>query len=276
MTEFPKIKLSDGHEMPQIGFGLWQVGSGSADTVVRTALEAGYPLLDGAYKYMNEEAMGRGLRASSVRRADVFITTKVWNNEHGADAARVSVERSLATIGIDQLDLCLIHWPVPTQDRYVETWEAFIKMREEGLMRSIGVSNFKTEHLDRLIAETGEAPAVNQIEVQPQLQQPEMRADNAARGIATQAWTPLGNSISFDAEPVQSVARRTGKSPAQVILRWHIELGHAVLPRSSNLGRQKENLDIFDFSLTVDEISAMEALDQGIRTGPDPSVFKMM
>lgn len=276
MTNFPKLKLLDGNEMPQIGFGLWQVGSESADEVVKSALDAGYPLLDGAYKYMNEEAMGRGLQASAVHRDDVFITTKVWNNEHGRDAAWASVERSLKLIGVEQLDLCLIHWPVPTQDRYVETWQAFIEMRNEGLLRSIGVSNFKTEHLDRLIAETGEGPAVNQIEVQPQLQQPEMRADNAARGIATQAWTPLGNSISFDAAPVQDVVKRTGRSPGQVILRWHIDLGHAVLPRSSNPGRQKENLDIFDFSLTQDEMKAMELLDLGIRTGPDPSVFKMM
>ncbi|MDO6732168.1 aldo/keto reductase [Marinovum sp. 2_MG-2023] len=276
MNSIPNLTMADGHTLPQIGFGLWQVESGGAADVVRGALQAGYRLLDGAYKYMNEEAMGEGLRASGIPRDDVFVTTKVWNNEHGKTAARASVERSLRQIGVEQLNLCLIHWPVPTQDLYVETWEALVAMRDEGLIASIGVSNFNEDHLDRLIAETGENPAVNQIEVHPQLQQPQMRAANAQRGIVTQAWTPLGNGASFEAPPVADVANRTGKSPAQVILRWHFQLGHAFLPRSSNPERQIQNLDIFDFELTDAEMQKMKTLDLGMRTGPDPSVFKMM
>lgn len=276
MNTIPNLTMADGRKLPQIGFGLWQIQAGGEADVVRHALQAGYPLLDGAYRYMNEKAMGEGLRASGVPREEVFITTKIWNNEQGKAAARRSVERSLRHIGVEQLDLCLIHWPVPTQDLYVETWAELIAMRDEGLTASIGVSNFNEDHLDRLIAETGEAPVVNQIEIHPQLQQPEMRAINAQRGIVTQAWTPLGNGISFNAPPVVDVAKRTGKSPAQVILRWHLQLGHAFLPRSSNPERQAQNLDIFDFELTEAEMQAMTTLDVGLRTGPDPSVFKMM
>lgn len=225
---------------------------------------------------MNEAGLGEGLRASGVPRDDVFITTKVWNNEQGRDKSRASVERSLKTIGVDKLDLVLIHWPVPSQDLFVETWRAFIEMKEEGLMTSIGVSNFNAIHLERIISETGVVPVLNQIELNPELQQPEMRAANARHKIVTQAWTPLGNGRSFEAEPITSAAERTGKSPAQVILRWHLQLGNAVIPRSVKPARQAENLDVFDFTLTDDEMAAISGLDVGLRTGPDPSVFKMM
>lgn len=276
MSEMPRLPFSDGNSIPQLGFGIWQVPQEIAADAVESALLTGYRLIDGAYLYMNEAGLGEGLRRSGVPREDVFITTKVWNNEQGRDKARASVERSLRTIGIDQLDLVLIHWPVPSQDLYAETWRAFIEMRDEGLVRSIGVSNFNADHLDRLIAETGEAPVLNQIELNPKLQQPEMRAANARLGIVTQAWTPLGNKRSFEAEPIARAAARTGKSPAQVILRWHIQLGNAVIPRSVNPQRQAENLDVFDFDLTDEEMAAIGTLDVGLRTGPDPSVFKMM
>lgn len=276
VTDIPRLTFHDGHSIPQIGFGIWQVPPDIAAQSVESALRAGYRMIDGAYLYMNEEGLGQGLRASGVPREDVFITTKVWNNEQGRDRARRSVERSLKTIGVDQLDLVLIHWPVPSQDLYVETWEAFIDMRNEGLVRSIGVSNFNADHLERIISETGEAPVLNQIELNPELQQPEMRQVDAAHGIVTQSWTPLGNGRSFDAEPIVAAARRTGKSPAQVILRWQVQLGIAVIPRSVKPARQAENIDVFDFELTDDEMAAIATLDQGLRTGPDPSVFKVL
>ncbi|MFV0333899.1 MAG: aldo/keto reductase [Tropicimonas sp.] len=276
MTDIPLLTLNDGQTMPQLGFGLWQVPPDAATGIVKSALETGYRMLDSAYFYRNEAAVGDGLRAAGVAREDVFITTKVWNGDHGRAAARASIERSLKTMGIDALDLILIHWPVPSRDLYVETWQALIEARQDGLVRSIGVSNFNAEHLDRIIGETGVTPVLNQIEVNPELQQPQMRAANAERNILTQSWTPLGNGRSFDAAPITQAAARTGKSPAQVILRWHVQLGLAVIPRSVNPERQAQNMDVFDFELTAAEMEAITTLDVGLRTGPDPSVFKLL
>lgn len=275
MPDIPQLTFNDGHTMPQFGFGIWKVAQDEAAEAIAGALKLGYPLVDGAYIYGNEAGLGEGLRASGVAREDVFITTKVWNGDQGRARARASVERSLKTIGVEQLDLVLIHWPVPEQDLYLETWEAFIEMRDAGLMKSIGVSNFNEDHLDRIIAATGVTPALNQIEINPTLQQPKMRAVNAARGIVTQAWTPLGGGRSFEEDAIAAPAKRTGKSPAQVVLRWQLQLGNAVICRSVNPARQAQNLDIFDFELTSDEMDAIATLDTGQRTGPDPSVFKM-
>ena len=275
MTDIPLLTFNDGHKMPQLGFGLWQVPPDTATKVVSSALGAGYRMIDGAYAYMNEASIGEALKATGVPRDDVFITTKVWNGDHGRTRAHEAVERSLERLGIDVLDLILIHWPVPTQDLYLETWQGLIEAREARLVRSIGVSNFNADHLDRIIGETGVVPALNQIEINPELQQPEMRHADADRGIITQSWTPLGNSRSFEAAPIRDAAARTGKSPAQVILRWHVQLGLAVIPRSVNPERQAQNLDIFDFELTAAEMAAIATLDVGLRTGPDPSVFKM-
>ena len=276
MNSVPRLALNDGNTIPQLGFGLWQVPEDQAGEIVESALNTGYRLLDGAYFYKNEAGLGQGLRRSGLARDEVFITTKVWNNDQGRDKARASVERSLEASGLDRLDLVLIHWPVPSQDLYVETWKAFIDMRDEGLMTSIGVSNFNADHLERIIRETGETPALNQIEVNPKLQQPDMRAVNHRLGLVTQAWTPLGKGRSFDEAALAQAAARTGKSPAQVILRWHIQLGLSVIPSSVKPERQAENLDVFDFELTEAEMTAIAALDLGLRTGPDPSVFKML
>ena len=276
MTDMPRLPFHDGNSIPQLGFGIWQVPPDVAADAVESALRLGYRHVDGAYLYMNEEGLGEGLRRSGVPRDEVFITTKVWNNEQGAEKARASVERSLKSIGIEQLDLVLIHWPVPSQNLYVETWEAFIKMREDGLTKSIGVSNFNPVHLDRIVAETGVAPVLNQIELNPELQQAEARAANARHGVVTQAWTPLGNGRSFEKETLTAIAARAGKSPAQVILRWHVQSGHAVIPRSVKPERQAQNLDVFEFALSDDEMAAMEGLELCLRTGPDPSVFKVM
>ncbi|SFC50261.1 aldo/keto reductase [Tropicimonas isoalkanivorans] len=276
MTATPTITLNDGHALPQIGFGMWQVPADSAGEAVRSALHAGYRLIDGAHLYGNEAGMGEGLHSSGLPREEVFLTTKVWNSDHGRERTRISVERSLLTIGVDWLDLVLIHWPVPSRDLYVETWQTLIDLQNEGLVRSIGVSNFNADHLERIIAETGVVPVLNQIEVSPKLQQPELRAVNARHDIVTQAWTPLGGGRSFDAEPITAAAARTGKSPPQVILRWHIQSGNAPIPRSVKPARQAENLDVFDFDLSDAEMEAIASLDTGQRTGPDPSVFKMM
>ena len=212
MTEIPQLTFNDGHTMPQFGFGIWQVPADICAEAVAGALRLGYRLIDGAYLYLNEKQLGEGLRNSGVPREEVFVTTKVWNNEQGRDKARASVERSLKTIGVDQLDLVLIHWPVPDQDLYVETWEAFVEMRNEGLMKSIGVSNFNEDHLDRIITATGVGPALNQVEVIPELRRPKMRVATAARGIVTQAWTPLGNGRSYETDPLIAPANRAGKS----------------------------------------------------------------
>lgn len=273
MPQHPTLTLNDGHTIPQIGFGIWQVDPAGAADAVASALEVGYRLIDGAYLYNNEAGLGEGFRRSGLPRDDVFITTKVWNRDHARDKARASVERSLETIGLDYLDLVLIHWPNPELGLYHEAWEAFVEMREEGLMRSIGVSNFNANHIEKVIEHTGVTPALNQIEINPENQQPVMRAFNAGKGIITQAWTPLGNGRSFEKAEITSIAERVGKSPAQVILRWHIDIGNAVIPRSIKPHRQAENLDIFDFELTEADMAAIATLNRGVRTGPDPSVF---
>lgn len=276
MSNIPNITFHDGHTMPQLGFGIWQVAKDEAEGVIKSAIDLGYRLIDGAWVYGNEQGQGDGFRASGVARDDVFLTTKVWNNAHGAQETRASVQRSLETIGVDQLDLVLIHWPVPSQDKYVDAWKSLIDLRNEGLIRSIGVSNFNADHLDRIIAETNEVPVLNQIEVNPGLQQVALCEYCAAQNIVVQAWTPLGGGRHFDAAPITEAAKRAGKSPAQVILRWLLQRGLTTITRSTNAGRQAESLDIFDFTLTDDEMAKIATLDVGLRSGPDPSVFKMM
>ena len=275
MSNIPNLILNDGKLMPQLGFGIWNIPADETADAVASALKVGYRLIDGAYIYRNEKGQGEGFRRSELRREDVFITSKIWNGEQGSSEARAAMERSLKVIGVEQLDLMLIHWPVPTLDRYVETWKTMIEMRNEGLVRSIGVSNFNQQHLERIIGETGEVPVLNQVEHNPRLQQPELHAFHMEKNIITQSWTPLGKGLSFEVDPIVAICERTGKSPAQVILRWNIQKGHAVIVRSSNLKRQKQNLDVFDFEISNDEMSAITTLDVGLRTGPDPVVFKM-
>ncbi len=267
------LLLNDGHAMPQLGFGLWQVPKADTAATVVAGLAAGYRLIDGAAIYGNEEGLGEGLRATDVPRDRIFVTTKVWNDHHGYDAARRAAEESLRRIGVDYLDCLLIHWPCPDRDRYVETWKALIDLRDEGKVRSIGVSNFMAVHLDRIVGETGVTPVLNQIELHPRLVQAEMRAVHARLGIVTQSWTPLGQGKSFGASAVQAAATRCGKTPAQVILRWHVQLGCSVIPRSTRPEGLAENLAIDDFALTAAEMAAISLLDAGERTGPDPLLF---
>lgn len=268
-----RLRMNDGHSIPALGLGIWQVPvDRTADTVV-TALDLGYRLIDGAAIYGNEAGLGDGLRQSSIPRDEVFVTTKVWNSDQGHDATLRAVETSLARLALDRVELCLIHWPCPAQNRYLDTWRALIRLQGEGCVRSIGVSNFTADHLERLAAETGVIPVLNQIELNPRLQQATLRDLHDRMGIVTQSWTPLGQGRSFESAPVQAVARRTGKSPAQVILRWHLQLGLSVIPRSTRTAGLAENRDLFDFALTPAEMAAMAALDNGARCGPDPMTF---
>lgn len=274
MTAIPRLPFSDGHFIPQLGTGVWQIPNEKTGAVVASAIEKGYRLLDGAFIYENEAGLGEGVRLAGLDRGELFITSKVWNADQGRDKARVSVARSLETMGLDYLDLVLIHWPCPYKGLYVETWEAMIEMQAEGLMRSIGVSNFNADHLDRLIAETGVTPVLNQIEVNPKMANAVMRTVNAERGIVTQGWTPLGEGKNFDFPQITDICKRTAKSPAQVVLRWHIQLGHSTVPRAANPMHQDENLDIFDFALSEEEIAAIATLDWNARCGPDPLFFE--
>lgn len=274
MTDIPSLPLSDGHSIPQLGMGVWQIPDMQTGAVVASAIEKGYRLIDGAYIYGNEAGLGEGVRLAGVPRDDLFITTKVWNADQGRDKARAAVARSLETMGLDYLDLVLIHWPCPNKGRYVETWEALIEMQAEGLMRSIGVSNFNPDHLDQIIDSTGVKPVLNQIEVNPKMANRALRAANAERGILTQGWTPLGEGKTFGFPQIADICARTGKSPAQVTLRWHMQLGHSTVPRATQPAHQLENLDIFNFTLTEDEMVAIGTLDWNARCGPDSLFFE--
>ncbi len=265
------LPLLDAHKIPQLGFGLWQVSDAARTTA--DALQMGYRLVDGAAIYGNEVGMGHGIRASGIPRDDIFVTTKVWNDRQGYDSTLQAVSESLERLALDRLDLCLIHWPCAAQDRYVDTWRALIKLRDEGTITSIGVSNFNADQIDRLAKETGVTPILNQIELQPHLQQAALRAAHATRGIITQSWTPLGRGQAFTSPTIQTIAKRLNRSPAQVILRWHLDLGLSAIPRSSRREGLAENFAIEDFALTADDHKAIAALDRGQRIGPDPATF---
>ena len=272
MTQ-PMMTLNDGRTMPQLGTGIWQIEDAKTPEVVSEALRVGYRLIDGAAAYKNEAGMGRGIRDSDVVRDQIFVTSKLWNDAQGHDAALRAFDATMERSGLDYLDLYLIHWPLPAMDAYVDSWKALIRLRDEGRVRSIGVANFHEPHLRRLIDETGVAPALNQIELHPSLTQERMRAVNKQLGIVTQSWTPLGRGDSFDAPAIRDAAARTGRTVAQVILRWHIQHGLSVIPKSEKPERLAENFDVLDFTLTPEEMSAIDALDRGHRTGPDPDTF---
>jgi diketogulonate reductase-like aldo/keto reductase len=269
----PTLPLPGGEGIPQLGFGVWQVPQEQTAEVVTRAFLAGYRHIDTASIYGNEAGVGQAVHAAGLQRSDVFITTKVFNDDHGLQQAKRAAKESLQRLQMDHVDLLLIHWPVPAKDQYVETWQAFIELQAEGLARSIGVSNFKGPHLERLIAETGVTPAVNQVELHPQFQQAGLRREHADLGIHTEAWSPLGKGMVFDDPTVAAMAQAHGKSPAQIVLRWHLQLGNIVIPRSVTPSRIEENFDVFDFELTSEEMTAFEALETGGRTGPDPDEF---
>ncbi len=274
MSKVPPIILNNGVEMPQLGFGVWQVPDAEAETAVATALEAGYRSIDTAAVYGNEEGTGKAVARSDVPREDLFVTTKLWNSDQGYDATLRAFDTSLSKLGLDYVDLYLIHWPTPARDRYVDTYKAFEKLHADGRVRAIGVSNFLPEHLERLIGETSVVPAVNQIELHPHLQQHAAREYHAEQGIATEAWSPLGSGKGILEVPaIVAIARKHGRTPAQVVLRWHLQLGNVVIPKSVTPSRIQENIDVFGFSLDAEDLAAISALNEDRRIGPDPAEF---
>ena len=261
-------------EIPQFGFGVFQVPPDETAETVRAAFDAGYRHVDTAQMYGNEEGVGRALRESGLPRDEVFVTTKLNNDGHGYDSALRRLDESLQKLGTDHVDLYLIHWPRPSDDRFVDTWRGFEKAAAEGKARSIGVSNFTVAHLDRLAKETGTVPAVNQIELHPRFTQDELRAYHAEHGIATEAWSPIGQGQGLLDDPLLAeLGERYGKTPAQVVLRWHVQLGNIVFPKSMRPERMRENIDVFDFALSDDDERAVTALNADDRLGPDPDDF---
>jgi 2,5-diketo-D-gluconate reductase A len=269
----PSLTLHDGVEIPQLGFGVFQVPPEDTQEVVRQALDVGYRHIDTAGAYRNEKGVGAAIAASVLAREDLFVTTKLWNSEQGFDSTLAAFEASLGRLGLEYVDLYLIHWPVPSEDRFVDTWRAFERIHGEGRARTIGVSNFRVEDLERLEAETEVRPTVNQIELHPRLQQAELRAWHADHGIVTEAWSPLAQGELLDDETIVAIAERHGKTPAQAVLRWHLQLGNVVFPKSVTPERIRENIEIFDFELGDAEMAEFERLDRGERIGPDPGTF---
>ena len=269
----PSIKLNNGVEIPQVGFGVWQIPDPETAKAVNAAIEAGYRSIDTAAIYGNEAGVGQGIAESGIAREDLFITTKLWNEKQGYESTLKAFDRSMRKLDLDYLDLYLIHWPLPARDLYFETWKAFEKLYAEGRIRAICVSNFLPEHLQRLIAGSDTVPAVNQIELHPQLQQAELRAFDAEHGIATEAWSPLAKGQSLLQDPVLTqLGKKYGKSPAQIVLRWHTQLGTIVIPKSVTPSRIRENIDIFDFELSTDDLAQIVRLNTNTRTGGDPAV----
>ncbi|MFF5550244.1 aldo/keto reductase [Streptomyces olivaceoviridis] len=273
MTSIPNVTLNNGIEMPQLGFGVFQVPDDETTAAVATALEAGYRSIDTAAIYGNERGVGRAIAESGIARDELFVTTKLWNEDQGHDATLAAFDASLDKLGLDYVDLYLIHWPAPARDRYLDTWRAFEKILGEGRVRAIGVSNFQMAHLERLMENTGVTPAVNQVELHPGLQQEELRAFHERHGIATEAWSPLAQGAVLGDQAVADLAARYGVSPAQVVLRWHLQIGNIVIPKSVTPERVRQNLDVFGFELTDEDLRSLAALDRGLRTGPDPDTF---
>lgn len=269
----PSLTLHDGVEIPQLGFGVFQVPPEDTQEVVELALAAGYRHIDTAGAYRNEKGVGAAIQASGLAREDLFVTTKLWNSQQGFDTTLAAFEASLDRLDLDYVDLYLIHWPVPSEDRYVDTWRAFERIHDEGRSRTIGVSNFRVEDLERLAAETDTRPTVNQIELHPRLQQAELRAWHADHRIVTEAWSPLAQGELLDDATIAAIAGRHGKTPAQAILRWHLQLGNVVFPKSVTPERIRENLELFDFELSDAEMVEFERLNRGERIGPDPATF---
>jgi 2,5-diketo-D-gluconate reductase A len=277
LTSRPTIALNDGHTIPQLGFGVFQIAPDQTAGAVRHALEIGYRHIDTAEMYANERGVGQGVRASGIDRADVFITSKLHNDAHRPDDARRAFERTLSELGSAYVDLFLIHWPLPTlyDGDFVGTWRALEEFRRDGRARSIGVSNFTVGHLERLLAETDIVPAVNQIELHPYFVNDELREYGEEHGIATEAWSPIAQGAVLDDPAIVAIARRLDRSPAQVVLRWHLERASIVFPKSSTPARMAENFAVFDFRLAADDIDAIASLDRGEagRTGPNPDAF---
>jgi len=271
MTLSPLITLNDGHSIPQLGLGTWPLDDAQATAAVVHALEAGYRHIDTAVKYGNEAGVGNGIRASGMDRSEIFVTTKLDGQFQGGDRAVAGLEGSLTRMGLDYVDLLLIHWPLPARDEFISTWKTFERLQAAGKVRSIGVSNFKPAHLERLLAETDVVPAVNQIQLSPAITRAAARGFNARHGIITESYSPLGGSGAglLGAPVLAQLGEKYDKTPAQLVLRWHIEQGLAVIPKSGNPERMRENLDIFDFSLDAQDLAELAILDDGPDAGND-------
>jgi diketogulonate reductase-like aldo/keto reductase len=267
------VPLAGGVEIPQLGFGVFQIPPEDTAEATTLAFQAGYRHIDTASAYRNEAGVGQAFRASGLDRGDVFITTKCFNAQQGYEEAKHALRESLDRLELDFVDLYLIHWPVPAHDRYVETWQAFIESQEEGLVRSIGVSNFQPAHLRRLVDDTGVTPVVNQVELHPRFQQPGLRREHEELGIVTEAWSPLAQGAALDDPVIVQIAEAHERTPGQVVLRWHVQLGNVVFPKSVTPERIEENVRIFDFHLSESEMAELEELDRGERIGPDPDTF---
>lgn len=271
----PRIDLPGGVAIPQLGLGVWQVPVEHTPSVVGHALETGYRHIDTAAAYRNEAGVGEAIREAGVLRDELFITTKVWNSAHGYEKAKAAAAKSLERLGLDHVDLLLIHWPVPSRDLYVDTWRALVDLREEGLATAIGTSNFQPAHLRRIIDETGVVPSVNQIELHPYLQQQELRDLHAELGIVTESWSPLGQGEILKDPVIVEIAERVGRTPGQVIIRWHLQHGFVLFPKSKTPARIDENFDVFGFDLADADLHAIGGLDRGKRFGPDPDTMSM-
>lgn len=271
MTDaIPHLTLNDGRQLPQIGFGTWPLDDAQAQTAVQAALACGYRLIDTAARYGNETGVGRGIAASGVARDQVQLTSKLRGSEHGFDSTLRAFDATLAALGTDYLDLYLIHWPLPMRDLYVDTWRAFVRLRDEGRIRSIGVSNFQPAHIERLRAETGVLPAFNQIELHPDFTQAGLRAWHAQQGIAIECWSPLGRGEVLKDATVARIAQKHGRAAAQILLRWHVQHGLVAIPKSQDPERMRQNLDVFDFALDAEDLAALALLDGDHRQGGDP------
>ncbi len=272
-ADMPMVTLNNGHRIPQLGLGVYKVEAHSAADLVAEAIETGYRRIDTAAIYLNEAEVGQGIRQSSVSRDEIYVTTKIWNDRQGFESALEAIDESLERLNIDYIDMLLIHWPTPAQDKFVETWAAFQQALATGKVRGIGVSNFQPDHLRKLIAAAGTVPAINQVELHPALQQPELRSYNSSHGIATEAWSPLARGRFNSEVVITDIAAKHGKTPAQVIIRWHIQLGNLVIPKTAHPERLIQNISVFDFELDERDMASIATLDSGFRTGPNPDEF---
>jgi diketogulonate reductase-like aldo/keto reductase len=274
VTSVPVIELSNGVSMPQLGYGVFQVPDAETTDAVKAALEAGYRSIDTATVYGNEKGVGQAIAESGIARDELFVTTKLWNSAQGYDSTLKAFDESMRKLGLEQLDLYLIHWPTPERDKYLDTWKAFEKLHADGRVRALGVSNFQPAHLERLLDAADVAPVLNQVELHPYLQQQEVREFNAKHGIVTEAWSPLAKGGSLLGDPIiADLAVKHSRTPAQIVLRWHLQLGNVVIPKSVTPSRIAENFDLFGFTLAEEELEALTPLDRGERTGPDPDTF---
>lgn len=273
MTSIPALSLNDGHTIPQVGFGVWQVPDDIVTDATLEAFRSGYRHVDTAAVYENERGVGEAITRADLDRSDLFITTKVWNTDHGYDATLRAFDASIGLLGLDFVDLYLVHWPAPATGDFLETWRAVLSLREDGRVRSVGVSNFHVHHLTRIIDEFGVVPVVDQIELHPWLPQSELRAFAAQHDIRIEAWSPLASGNLIEDPQLAAIGAKYGKSAAQVMIRWHLELGNIVLPKSVTPERIRQNIDVFDFGLDEEDFAVIATLESGRRTGPNPDEF---